>query len=341
MVKLFKDKIFAACVLILSLEVFWLYANAGDGSEQIVLRNSLIAEMGVPQDFAWTPDRAPAAFQYDRDHIPDRVAAIVQSIQIDSLDAFDATTKIAQHLLRLRGDGHSVKRDTLTTYSRIVGDGGGYCADYSQVFTALALAAAIPVREWGFSQKNFGGGHAFNEVFSESHRQWIFVDLFSGFYLVSKSDGKLLSVEDLRQALKLNRFDDVVFVRFNPDIFRFRDNQQAWDFYRTGMDQFYLWWGNSIFEYESNFMVSEAGKVSRALEQLVAIVVGVHPRFHVVPDADNEDDWRHLILLRWQLLIVAVTLPCILLILLWRVFIKSRATQGPVGRGGSDGELDE
>src|SRR3712207_6947241 len=43
------------------------------------------------------------------------------------------------------------------TYEVIRNTGRGYCGDYADVYTALALAAGLSVRSWAFSFDGFGG----------------------------------------------------------------------------------------------------------------------------------------------------------------------------------------
>src|SRR3546814_18005756 len=50
--------------------------------------------------------------------------------------------------------------NTRETYEKIVGGEGGYCSDYTQSFNALALAAGLDVREWGFAWADKANGHA-------------------------------------------------------------------------------------------------------------------------------------------------------------------------------------
>lgn len=326
MLNIFKDRVVVGCLVATVILCLWFQVHLATGTQLIVLRNAFLADMGQPADFAWKPNALPAAFSDDSDAIPPYATDIVRPLGTAGLDRFDATVVIARHLLRHRSDGYSIRSDTLSTYRRIVGDGGGYCADYTQVFTALALAAGIPVREWGFARGDFGGGHAFNEIYSDIHRQWIFVDVFSGFYLSDKRTNKLLSVEELRLALKENRFGDMEFIRFNPDIFRFHDTAQAWDFYQSGADQFYLWWGNDIFAYEANPAVDAAGKFARLLKQVTAMVLGLHPRFRVLPGQQNEEAWRQLMSLKYQLIFIICSFLVIAMVMLWRIVNKRRHT---------------
>ena len=56
---------------------------------------------------------------------------------------------------------------------------------------------------------------------------------------------------------------------------------EAWAYYRRGLPEWYLWWGNNPFDYEQSWSVRTLAGVSLSLAQRGAIVQGVQPRIHV------------------------------------------------------------
>ena len=89
----------------------------------------------------------------------------------------------------------------LPVFLQIREQGKGYCADYSQVFTALALSTGIPVREWGLGFEGFGRGHAFNEVYDSEQRKWVFIDSYHSLYVIDRgSHNPLSTIEFHNQA---------------------------------------------------------------------------------------------------------------------------------------------
>jgi hypothetical protein len=91
---------------------------------------------------------------------------------------------------------------------------------------------------------------------------------------------------------------------------------KAWDYYRRGLPEWYLWMGNNVFEYDQSALVRGLGKVHRALEQLGGIAAGVHPGIRILETADNAAQHEAMRWLRVRLLAVVVlslaTLGCLM-----------------------------
>jgi hypothetical protein len=136
----------------------------------------------------------------------------------------------------------------------------------------------------------FGGdGHAFNEVYDAQRGQWVFVDAFNGFWVRDRAGGQPLSVLEFRTALAAaDPLAQVELVRFRRAELGFRTPQLMIDYYRGGLDQFFLWWGNDVFDYDERWPVRLAGHVSRGLEQLSAMAFGFHPSLRILPTATNQ-----------------------------------------------------
>src|SRR3546814_14131094 len=92
--------------------------------------------------------------------------------------------------------------NTRETYEKIVGGEGGYCSDYTQSFNALALAAGLDVREWGFAWADMANGHAFNEIWDPTLQKWVFIDSFVSFYVIDRASGIPLSSREFRASLR-------------------------------------------------------------------------------------------------------------------------------------------
>ena len=291
---LIRDKFLLSILVLSLLPIGWFGYFASDGARAIVLRNSLISEQGESSDFDWSPSQQPPGFREERGDIPGEFVNAVSGLKMEEGKGLNAAIEIARHLTERSGDGYSIRSNTTAAYRLIRETGTGYCSDYTQVFTALAHVHNLDVREWGFALDDYGGGHAFNEVFDESLDKWVFVDVFSGFYLVDRDTQVPISVLELRELLLAGRDDTLEFKRFRSERFDFRDEAQAWEFYTSGAQQMYLWWGNDVFTYEADGLVRAAGNISRMLEQLVAIALDKHLTFRVIATDQSASDWEQL-----------------------------------------------
>ena len=154
--------------------------------------------------------------------------------------------------------GNAIQSDTRETFRRITENNEGYCSDFTQVFNGLALAAHLPVREWGLSFDGFSGdGHAFSEIYDPALNKWVFLDTFNSFYVVDPVTQIPLSVLEFREQLESNPTALVGAVRFiDEGAFGMKDAATAIDYYRRGTAQFFLWFGNDVFHYDQNPLVS-------------------------------------------------------------------------------------
>ena len=183
---------------------------------------------------------------------------------------------ISQHLLtsapQLKGGAVQLGLDE--TLRRITQDGDGYCADFVRVFTAIATAAGMPVRSWAFSFDGFGGhGHVLPEIWNRQRKVWQALDLFDNVYFVS-ADGLPLSALALRTWLT-QRPDTPQVLPLAPAARPgYAIESKLWDYYRAGLNEWYLWWGNNPFSYEQAAPVRWLSPVSRSLAQLGAVALG-------------------------------------------------------------------
>ena len=267
---------------------FPLLQEATDPREAVRLRNSLLASAGVPQDFSWTPTTTPASFLVNRDPPPESIVLAVRQI-VTATDGWSQGIQIATHLGQVSPRGGAIQSSTAETYRAMRTTGGGYCADYTQVFIGLATAAGLPVREWGLAFDGFGGdGHAIVEIYDGSRAQWLMLDPFNSFYPADVATGAPMSVLEFRARLATPEpLATTRIVRIVPAAFGFRDDANLVAYFQQGVDQFYLWWGSNVFSYERQPLVAVAGRVSRSAEQLAGIVTGVHPGIRIYPTPGN------------------------------------------------------
>ncbi|MBS1188667.1 MAG: glycosyl transferase group 1 [Rhodocyclaceae bacterium] len=290
-----------ANALLVAALALHLLSQSQPSTEAVRLRNALVMEPEPAARIAWAPTERPANFQAETLPPDPRFVAVVHAIGADSGSDFSRMLAIAGHLTERARYGGPIQADNWTTYKRIR-EGWGYCADFTQTFLALAHAAGLNAREWGFSFDGFGGwGHAVVEVYDRQRGHWVFLDVFNNFHVVDRATGEPLDVEGWRAVLAGGH--DVRIVLNGPGRFGWADGESGlWEYYRRGINGWYLWLGNAVETYDSQPLVSVAGHLSRALEQATAILVGVHPHIQVLGSAENEAAFQRMRRLRFQLL---------------------------------------
>ena len=275
------------------------FGTSAENSARV--RNSLIAKIGEASDLTWLPDEVPETFLLEGMAPPKRLVEVAEGLFSDSeKDAWNAIDKallIAEHLVNNQSHGEPIQSDTITAYEEITAQGKGYCADYSQVFSALAIAAGIQVREWGMGFEGFGLGHSINDVFDGRSGKWILIDSFHSMYVVDAETGDPLSVLEFQEKLRSGRADQEVRVMpISQEKFAFRSQEKALSYYERGADQFYLFWGNNVFTYDEHPLVRRLRSFPRALEVTGAILVGVHPAIRIAKTSTNR---HHIAKLEW------------------------------------------
>ncbi len=296
----------AALLMVLSL-VPYLSAPA----ELTRMRNALLLDP-EPADYDWAPGTKPADFKVDPrgssalfSEIVRRHALVVPG------DDWGTAIRIGRHLLSALNRPSAtqpIQSDLRETYRRIVDLGQGYCGDFADVFTGLATAAGLFTRPWAFSFDGFGGrGHIFNEVWDRQAQSWRMIDVFYNQYPVDRNGGAL-SASAFREALANG--EAIHLVPVDPGARPgFIDRQKAIAYYRRGLSEGYMWWGNNVFEYDENLAVRLFGAVSRSTEQLAGIAVGVHPRIRILHAPENAAQREAMNRLGIQLRFIALGLP--------------------------------
>ena len=333
-----------AALLGMLVPAVWLYTTITPGEDMVRLRNAIGVEVGEVADFTWSPGDPPEGYLVNRGAVPPGFIELAQSIESRSeaatSDAFEFGLAISRDLMKApKRIGSPVQRNAATTYLAITEQGRGYCADFVKAFDAIALAAGVPVRQWGFAFNGFGSGHTFNEVYDSVRGKWMMVDSFHSLYFVDPVSREPLSTLEVHdRLLHVNgEHRDVQIVRIVPDRFPFRSDEIALDYYRRGMPQLWLVWGNNRFDYEASLAGGLDASVHRALGQLVGRASNKYPTIRIYPAGLSERDLNELIEGRNEFLLAAVAL--MLSVLVFGVYLINSVRGGRGGRAqrGVDG----
>ncbi len=303
---------------VLAMAAVSLAPYLGNSMELVRLRNATLLASADASGFDWGADDMPADFLRESEPADPLYARVVERLRLAALPSdWARVLAISAHLLsHPQLVGTPIQSDLRDTYRSILHNGTGYCGDFTRVFMGLAMAAGMPVRAWSFSLDGFGGhGHIWPEVWNRQLGQWQLVDVFNNYYFVAQ-DGAPLSALELRQAM----LQAPETLHLMPLVPRARPGYEvqakAWDYYRRGLPQWYLSWGNNVFSYDRAWLVRSLGLWSRALEQLGAQVQGVYPRIHILSTTDNAPQVAALVRLRMHLFVVAAVVGVALVMLL-------------------------
>ena len=315
-----------AALLGIVIPGIWFYSVVTPGEEAVKIRNGLVARMGQLADFTWTPDEMPATFLANRAApTPAFVSVAKQIVATDGappLAGFELGLAISRHLMGApKRVGGPIQSDLATAHEAITQHGRGYCADFTQVFTGIATAAGLPVRSWGISFESFGAGHAFNEVYDEQLGKWVLVDPFHSLYFTDPTTLEPFSVIEVHDRLLAldEEAKPISLQRIVEDRFPFRSDAIALDYYRRGMDQLGLSWGNNVFDYDQSTPVRLSASVSRHLERAVAIAIGQYPEFLIYPTGVSQRDVRALARARDRFVISAGALMLATILFGWQL----------------------
>jgi Transglutaminase-like superfamily len=310
-----------SCIAVILLTMLALAAvvlkGAGDlrGTEITRYRNAFLAEAGSEADFNWTPATMPTDYLQEHAPIPEELSHWHGLTRTgDTLSRGLAMARALSVKPRL---GDPIQRSTAATLAVIEAVGTGYCVDYTKVFSALAYAVGIPVREWAFSFDGFGGhGHIFNEVWDNDNQRWLMIDVFHGFYPRDAKSGTPLSALEFRRRL-LSAPASISWERLTPLTFGFKSDAEALDYYQRGVREWYLWWGNNSLGYDQQPMVAWASQFGRLPEQVVAMLTGTLPKFKVLLTDQNRAAFGRLMWLKYFLLTAAALEILLTLVLIW------------------------
>lgn len=324
----------------LVVPLMWLLTTVTPSEVTVRVRNALGASVGVPADFHWTPDDVPRGFLSSTVTPPAEFKKIAGTLDAAIASAeqhsgFDLSLAISRDLMRApKRVGTPIRAPALQTYRQITEQGRGYCADFVKAFNGIALAANVPVRQWGFAFTAFGSGHTFNEIYDRGRGKWLLVDSFHSLYFVDPQTREPLStleVHDRLLSLDPQRRGAEI-ARIVPGRFPFRSDAMAIDYYRVGMRQLWLVWGNNILDFERHPVTGPVSRVSRGAGQLLGLAIGQYPTIRIYPAGVSERDLRELFRARDELFLALA--GCVISALLFgpQLFqlLRDRRTQpGP------------
>jgi teichuronic acid biosynthesis glycosyltransferase TuaC len=275
-------------------------------TELVRMRNALLLGDQHNVNFDWTPTNTPSDFLLERGPVDPFFADVAARLQLSALPGdWERAVAISHHLLASSGkhNGGAIKSDLRGTYHRIVKDGDGYCGDFVDIFMAIAIASGMPVRAWAFSFDGFGGhGHIWPEIWNRQLQRWQMVGVFNNHYFY-ETPGVPLSALEFRHAL-LGNSKQLRLAKLDPSVGSgWSIEAKAWDYYRRGLPQWYMWWGANLFTYDQALLVRAFAHGGRALEQLGAVIQGVHPKIRILEEPGNLQSREQLQQLRIDLFV--------------------------------------
>jgi Transglutaminase-like superfamily len=306
--------VFGAAVFAFSILTIAPYLTSS--TEMVRLRNAALLIDGNGHTFDWTPASIPHDFVLESG-LPDPVfSEAVKRLGLAEMNSdWERATAISRHLLsNPKLVGTPIQSNLRDTYRRILEDGTGYCGDFTRVFIALAIAAGVPVRAWAFSLDGYGGrGHIWPEIWNRQLNRWQLVDVFNNFYFRGSTEAAI-SASEFRRAM-LTSPESISRVLLDAEArpgYEFEEKMWAW--YRKGLPEWYMIWGNNVFSYDRSVMTRNLGRFSRSLEQFDAIVTGVYPPISLMAEDLNSEKASALRQLRLHLVFVAWVAPLALLV---------------------------
>lgn len=298
-----------AAIVGLLVPLVWLWTTVTPSEVTVRVRNALGASVGAPADFDWTPDGVPEGYLLSTATPPAEFTRIAEALRASTAPPgqgpdFEFSLAVSRDLMRApKRVGTPVRAPALQTYRAITEQGRGYCADFVKAFNVIALAGEVPVRQWGFAFTAFGSGHTFNEIFDRNRGKWLLVDSFHSLYFVDPQTreplstlevhDRLLSLDPQRRAAEI--------VRIIPERLPFRSEAMALDYYRVGMRQLWLVWGNNALDFEKHPVTGPVSRVSRGAGQLLGLALGQYPTIRIYPTGVSERDLRELFRARDEL----------------------------------------
>ncbi len=270
-----------------ALTAITLVPYLSNSTDLVRMRNALLLDNDSAA-YAWSAAAPPAGFAVEQGTPNALFRDVVQSneLRVEG-DDWATALKIGRHLLaRSTRIGGAIQSNLDDTYRRIVMGGEGYCGDFADVFTGLANSAGVFSRPWAFSFDGFGGhGHIFNEIWDSGRARWVMIDVFNNLYFADEQ-GRSLSAIELHDLLKNGATPRLVPIApgARPG---FKYEEKAVAYYRQGLSEWYMWWGNNVFEYDQSPLVRALGSTHRAFEQLGGIAAGVHPRIRILDSEEN------------------------------------------------------
>jgi len=128
----------------------------------------------------------------------------------------------------------------------------------------------------------------------------LMLDVYNNFHPIDFVTRQPLGTMEFRDSL-LGKHAKSHLAPNGPGRPGYTDLRKARDYYRRGVHQWYLIWGNAVFSFDSHPLVHGASRISGSLGQFVGTLVGAHPTIRVVPTERNGALIRQLSSLRSRL----------------------------------------
>ena len=298
--------------IVLLLSVLLVAPYLVQSTEIVRIRNALLLVATQPGDFDWTPETVPAGFMLEQGPSDPYFVELAAQLELtDKESDWDRAIAISRHLLSHPAlNGMPIQSDLRGTHKLITDGGDGYCGDFTRAFMALSIAGGTPVRAWAFSFDGFGGhGHILPEIWNRQLRRWQLVDVFDNYYF-HRGDGVALSAAEFRAELA-KPVRSIVYALLSPDArpgYVFED--KAWDYFRRGLPEWYLVWGNNVFTYDRAVASLGSGNFFRSLEQISGILLGVSPRVKLLETEANRSQVSSIWRLRIEIFVAALGTLC-------------------------------
>jgi hypothetical protein len=267
----------------------WLARLTLPSSQGVRVRNAFLLRRGEEKDFTWTPDSVPADYRVERRRAPPSIHDAAVAVKASGAGVSDwqlARGLVTMLVRNWKSDG-AIQADLATTYDGIIA-GSGYCADYVRVYLAAAMAVGLFCRQWAFSFDGFGGhGHTFIEVYDRQRAKWLFLDVHNNVYASPVGSDEPLSGLELRQSLLEGTV--IEFHRAGEGRLGFRHFDKLLDYYRRGVQQWYLWWGNDVITRDTTGVSRALTPISGRLANMVTSAFCL-PRIVAIANAENAEE---------------------------------------------------
>jgi transglutaminase-like putative cysteine protease len=309
----------------------WVGSQAYPSTEAVRLRNSLLIQAGQQADFDWTPENVPSTFHMERGTPAAEFVSAIQEHGVNAIDGdWEKALALSAILTKNAQDRGPIQATVLTSYRKITEEGRGYCSDFTEAYMALAHAAGLFAREWAFSFDGFGGhGHAVIEVYDHTRGKWLFLDVYNNVHAIRAATGEPISALEFRDYIRQGSPPTNVR-RSGPGRLGYSAEQELMEYYSRGLAEWYLWWGNDVITYAYNPGVRAVDALPPAVEQLVAIALGVHPQIKVLLTPENARAFQRMTELRSSLILVALIGSLLFLVLLAQLIILLRIRKRPI-----------
>ncbi|MFH1191356.1 MAG: hypothetical protein V1670_04085 [Candidatus Omnitrophota bacterium] len=214
MKKTIKRNIYAAVFIIILIDAVIGYALFKNRAFSHLAVWDIV-ESNKREDFYWLPENAPDYFRFEPDN--GRMDVFKNEISLlirNKNDDFGIMLEIAKYVTAIfsnnRHGNMALKWDSPEGLLRQIRGGaeGAHCFHRAILFSAYLSGSGLKSRLWALENEKFNStAHTVNEVYIESLKKWVFVDIMFGFY--ASEYGNPLSVLELRERLLNNRTGDI------------------------------------------------------------------------------------------------------------------------------------